>query len=230
MLSPLAGFENQLNEITTISGTIIEKIGEAPNLTQDERKLFISEIADIQIEAVNTVVSVARNFALLQIPSGFLAAKGLGAISDSPTLQTIGGVLLGNMAAIFGAGMIAKSQIEEQNKQFYKLLEIESQNPSYLDVQERMAEITDILVEDETILPDDAKKALEAVGSNLLKNAVPQLGAFGLAQLLGSIANANHGYLRNDNSLLAGLGWFFFGSGLTGTGVALAEGYAKPIK
>lgn len=229
MLSPLAGFENQLNELTTLSGTLIGSVADAPQLTQEEKELFIGEILNLQAEYVDILSATIRNYVLLQLPTGFLAAKGLGAISDSSTLQTVGGIFLGSIASFFGAGMIAKSQLEENAKKHFALLKLESKTPSTKEIEDRLYAILDILEEDEAITEAEATKYREKLISNVF-SIIPKIGAVGLAQLLGSIANANHGYRRNDNSLLAGLGWFFFGSGLTGTGVALAEGYAKPIK
>lgn len=229
MLSPLAGFENQLNELTNLSGTILGKIAQSPKLTDEEKTLFIGEFVKLQAEYVDILSATVRNFALLQLPSGFLAAKGLGAISDSPTLQTIGGILLGNIASGFGAGMIAKTQLEENAKRHYKLLKLETEKPSSIEVQKRLEDFLEILEEEKVITEEQGREYGKKLISNYL-GVLPQIGAVSFAHLLGSIANANHGYRRNDNSLLAGLGWFFFGSGLTGTGVALAEGYAKPIK
>ena len=51
----------------------------------------------------------------------------------------------------------------------------------------------------------------------------------GIIFLLSSLANGVHGYKRHSGSIGYGLLWFLFGGGSVGTGLALQQGFGKPI-
>ncbi|MHA1962006.1 MAG: hypothetical protein ACW99U_17505 [Candidatus Thorarchaeota archaeon] len=62
-----------------------------------------------------------------------------------------------------------------------------------------------------------------------VKSAVTRFKAVYYTVSFGSlIANFYHGYRRHDGSIGMGLAWGLLG-GTSGTGLALAQGYAKPI-
>ena len=178
----------------------------------------ISLLSKAIVSAVNAKSYSLLGALLASTPAGFVAAKAIDTNENPSNFKTIGALLTGSI--ITGATMkllnalIGQSQSEENaNILIEALVDDAESGLKHLVTRNLITQNTA-----NTMLAD-INKAQAA--NNKINNVA------GAVYGIESLFTAYHGYKRNNDSIGYGLAWWLT-SGM-GLGVALEQGYAKPL-
>ena len=202
MLSPATQLVSALNGLA--SHTTTRLLG---NSTPTEEQALIA-LAEESIALAEKVYVVA---AISSFGAGFGAGKLVDTDENPSNFKTAATVIAANVAS----GVATAGALHLMDTPL-----------SYADITEsvvRGVSVVRTLASEVSSTPETESKLAE------VRSAATRFIVIYRTVALGSmVANFYHGYRRHDGSIGMGLAWGFLG-GTAGTGLALAQGYAKPI-
>jgi len=189
-------------------------------------KKIVSDIVDIAIRT-------ALIYEALCIPTGYASGVLFDTNKNPSNIKTLGSMFVASVvnAAVSGGYLLhaVGSQVNKSSSDYSDVIKNTfkkisgSINPTSLT---EFNKSIDKLVIDQLITEDNARLL-----KSTIKDAVDKYER--VAKILrvveggAHLANAYHGYRRNENSVLYGVLWGTLG--FTGLGTALSQGYAKPL-
>tara|TARA_A100001015_G_scaffold321086_1_gene450050 strand:+ start:6201 stop:6839 length:639 start_codon:yes stop_codon:yes gene_type:complete len=177
----------------------------------------ISDISALIVQNLSASRNARLSYLLGSTPSGYVAGKMFDTNVDASNLKTIGTMAVGSMISGGLSTLIGAFSKSTESRNTTK-----STAAVILDAEQALL----ILAEKGKISNDTASEGRKAINDAVASlQTVNRIVSAVLT--LESIATAYHGYRRNGDSIGYGLAW-----GITngvGLGVALAQGYAKPI-
>ena len=213
----------KIGEVTDSAIQRIESDVSLPAETADQR-IDLLQILEMElistIKALQNVITVSN---LTTIPSGFLGGKVIDTNENASNLKTFGTLFLGDLLSDAFTFMVTGNSFTKAQKHLKsRLLGGETIQQKFTDLKFQYEDLwlKGIISEDEL---DKAIVSIMIVAQQY--NTVVRMSNF--AQFASGIANGYHGYKRNNDSLGYGLAWAL--TGTLGLGLALEQGYAKPL-
>lgn len=217
---------------TTLGDLTAEEKQEIQEFNEQYLEYFRTnvEVAQVMKSLVEDVDLMMNILLALQAPSGYAAASILDTNkdnSDGITFMTfiLGGVIDVGATYLIGKAMgknatimsgirntIAPEKVDDAMLLTQMLKEDASEKLDYLKTLNQKGDLTPFIENIESIIKIDERSALVTKAT----------------YIVSGLANAYHGYKRNNDSIGYGLAWAF--TGLIGTGMALKQGFAKPVR
>lgn len=216
MLQHMPHHANTLSQSSQKLGSIVDDLIDE-DLSNTELAA-ISDISALIVRNLNASRNARISYLLGSTPSGYVSGKMFDTNADPSDLKTIGTMFLGSVISGGLSTLIGAFSKSTESRNTAK-----ATAAVILDAQQALL----ILAEKGKISSDTASEGRKAID-----NAVASLKTVnrivGAVLTLESIATAYHGYRRNGDSVGYGLAWSLTNG--VGLGVALAQGYAKPIR
>lgn len=175
----------------------------------------ISDISSVITASLDSARISQISYLLTSTPSGYLATKIIDTNTDPSNLKTLGSLFAG--ALVSGGLSRLVGALTGSSEKAPKITAA-----VILNAEEAIT----ILRSRNKISSEDADAGINALRAaaksyKIVRNVVAAILS------LESLACAYHGYRRNDDSVLYGLGWLLTNG--VGIGVALGQGYAQPL-
>jgi hypothetical protein len=159
------------------------------------------------------------SYLLASLPSGYLATKMFDTNTDPSNMKTIGTMVVGAVLSGGVSALIMALTRSEEKGAVKTTAALISDAEAAIKFLQNAGKLT----------TDESSEALKSLRASLKSYDIISLVSNAILSL-ESIATAYHGYRRNNDSIGYALAW-----GLTnrvlqvGLGVAIGQGYAKPL-
>jgi len=210
-------------------------------------------------KAFNNLIDAIKGAVYLYQGSGYVAGAAAGKVVNfqNEGLSTFASLLLGDIASYMiarvSAGMIYGGDIISDTQKTFELCRPNSLGIKYEDVVDAedkidfdstdasandlllkgeilgLARNVDLLVKKKILTEEDLAPFQPDLPYFNFKKIGAQFTPHAILWFVNSLANGVHGYKRHSGSIGYGLLWFLFGGGSVGTGLALQQGFGKPI-
>jgi len=210
-------------------------------------------------KAFNNLIDAIKGAVYLYQGSGYVAGAAAGKVVNfqNEGLSTFASLLLGDIASYMIArvsvGMIYGGDIISDTQKAFELCRSSSLGIKYEDVVDAedkidfdstdasandlllkgeilgLARNVDLLVKKKILTEEDLAPFQPDLPYFNFKKIGAQFTPHAILWFVNSLANGVHGYKRHSGSIGYGLLWFLFGGGSVGTGLALQQGFGKPL-
>lgn len=222
----LKTINSDVQKIGEITDSAIQRIESDPSLPAESADQRIDLLQTLEMELISTIKALQTLIIVSNLtttPSGFLGGKVIDTNENASNLKTFGTLVLGNLIADAVTILVTGDDYRRARKQIASRLKgDESINSKFIQL------LVDYeMLAMENIISDEQFAQVESSIKRLVNQYNTIIRVVNFASLASSIANGYHGYKRNNDSLGYGLAWAL--TGTLGLGLALEQGYAKPL-